>query len=92
MRTTLDINDELLRQAKKRAADERRALRRVVEAALTLYLAKRPRRTSYKLRWRTETGRLLPGVRLDDRDAERWDQLAGCDLRSGVAYGLCARL
>lgn len=69
MRTTLDINDELFRQAKKRAADERTALRQVFETALRLYLLKRPRTTGYKLRWRTERGRLLPGARLDDRDA-----------------------
>ena len=69
MRTTIEISDELLRQAKKRAADEGAALRHVVEAALRLYLAKRPNRPGYKLRWRTERGRLLPGVRLDDRDA-----------------------
>ena len=69
MRTTLEIADELFRQAKRRAADERTPLRQVVEQALRLYLAKGPRRAGYKLRWRTESGRLLPGVRLDDRDA-----------------------
>ena len=69
MRTTLEINDRLFRQAKKRATDEGTAFRQVVETALTLYLAKRSRNTRYKLRWRTERGRLLPGVRLDDRDA-----------------------
>jgi hypothetical protein len=69
MRTTIDISDELLRLAKKRAADEGATLRQVVEAALRLYLVKSPNRTGYKLSWRTERGRLLPGVRLDDRDA-----------------------
>lgn len=68
MRTTLDINDELLRQAKNRAADERTPLRQVVETALRIYLGKRHRPNGYKLRWRTEKGRLQPGVRLDDRD------------------------
>jgi hypothetical protein len=69
MRTTVEINDMLFRQAKKRAADEGMALRHVVEAALRVYLSKRPRSEGYKLRWRTERGRLLPGVKLDDRDA-----------------------
>ena len=69
MRTTLDISDELLRQAKRLAVDEGAALREVVEAALKLYLAKRPRQKRYRLKWRTESGRLLPGVRLDDRDS-----------------------
>ena len=69
MRTTLDLNDELLRLAKKRAAAEGVPLREVVEAALKLHLSGKPRLSSYKLRWRTERGRMLPGVRLDDRDA-----------------------
>jgi len=69
MRTTIEITDELLRQAKKRAADEGTPLRQVVEKALRVYLARPAKRTGYKLRWRTERGRMLPGVRLDDRDA-----------------------
>jgi Arc/MetJ family transcription regulator len=69
MRTTIEISDELFREVKKRAADERTALRQVVENALRAYLGKQPRREAYQLRWHTEQGRLLPGVRLDDRDA-----------------------
>jgi len=68
VRTTLDISDEVLRQAKRRAADEGAPLRQIVESALRLYLAGRPRQRAYKLRWRVESGRILPGVRLDDRD------------------------
>ena len=68
MRTTIDIADEVLRQAKRRAADEGTPLRTVIEAALRAYLFRRPNRSSYKLAWRTERGRLLPGVDLDDRD------------------------
>ena len=70
MRTTIEINDELLRRAKRRAADEGSALRQVIEAALRLYLSERSSfPTRYKLRWRTERGRIQAGVRLDDRDA-----------------------
>ncbi|MBI2895855.1 MAG: type II toxin-antitoxin system VapB family antitoxin [Deltaproteobacteria bacterium] len=69
MRTTLDINDRLLREAKKRAADQGVPLREVVETALRDHLTRRRRRAGYVLRWRTEKGRLQPGVRLDDRDA-----------------------
>jgi len=69
MRTTIEITDELLRQAKKKAAAEGTALRQVVETALRFYLAKPRRQAGYRLRWRTERGRVLPGVRLDDRDA-----------------------
>lgn len=69
VRTTVDLSDELLRRAKKRAAEERTSLRHVFETALHLYLGGSRKRTQYKLEWRTESGRLLPGVRLDDRDA-----------------------
>jgi Arc/MetJ family transcription regulator len=69
MRTTIDINDEIFRRAKKRAADEGTTLREVVDVALRAYLSRQTRRPDYKLRWRTERGRLLPGVSLDDRDS-----------------------
>ncbi len=69
MRTTVEISDQLLRQAKKRAADEGTPLRAVVEQALRAYLSQRPRRADYRLTWRTERGRLLDGVNLDDRDS-----------------------
>ncbi|MGH7476918.1 MAG: type II toxin-antitoxin system VapB family antitoxin [Longimicrobiales bacterium] len=69
MRTTIDISDELLRQAKRLAADQRTSLRAVVESALRAYLSRKPSDPAYRLRWRTEKGRTLPGVRLDDRDA-----------------------
>ncbi len=79
MRTTVDINDQLLRDAKRRAAQEGTTLRRLIEKAVRGYL--RPRssqRGDYKLRWRTECGRLQPGVRLDDRDA-LFDLMEGRD-------------
>jgi hypothetical protein len=69
MRTTLEIRDELLRLAKRRAADEATTLRQVVEDALRSYLGGRPTRRGYRFSWRTEKGRILPGVRLDDREA-----------------------
>lgn len=69
IRTTVEISNELLRQAKKRAADEGTPLRKVIEEALRLYLGRRSKRKRYELKWRTEKGRILPGVRLDDRDA-----------------------
>ena len=69
MRTTIEISDPLLRAAKKRAADEQKPLREVVESALRLYLGNQGRRVGFKLQWRTERGRILPGVRLEDRDA-----------------------
>jgi Arc/MetJ family transcription regulator len=69
MRTTLDINDELLRQVKRRAADEGTSLRAVIESALRAHLGRSPKRDGYRLRWRTERGRLQPGARIEDREA-----------------------
>lgn len=69
MRTTIDINDELMRHAKKRAANDGVPLRDVVEDALRRYLSEKPAATGYKLKWTTETGELMPGVDLDDRDS-----------------------
>ena len=69
MRTTLEINDDLFRRAKKRATDDGIPLRKVVESALQRYLTRGPTPQKYRLRWGTEKGRLLPGVRLDDRNS-----------------------
>jgi hypothetical protein len=76
MRTTLDIADEILRLAKRQAADKKIPLRELVEAALRNYLLDRPERSGYRLKWRTERGRLRPGVNLDDRQA-LWDLMEG---------------
>ena len=68
MRTTLEISDEIFRQLKRRAADEGTPVRQVVEDALRIYLGKPKGRKNYQLRWHSEPGKILPGVRLDDRD------------------------
>jgi hypothetical protein len=68
MRTTLDLNGELLRQAKELALKEGRPLRAVVEDALQQFIAKPRSRKPYKFEWRVESGRLNPGIRLDDRN------------------------
>lgn len=69
MRTTINLNDRLLREAKRRAATEGKTLGQVMEQALRAYLAGPRARSSFTLQWRTERGRIQPGVRLDDRDA-----------------------
>jgi len=69
MRTTLDLNDELLREAKRRANREGTTLKAIVERALRVLLRPGEARRGYRLRWRTERGRLRPGVKLEDRDA-----------------------
>jgi len=79
MRTTVDLNEELLREAKKRAADEGRPLRDVIEEALRRMIQTRVSSPSgFKLEWRTEEGRLQPGVRLDDRQS-LFDLMEGRD-------------
>lgn len=56
------LNDELLREAKRRAADEGTTLKAVLEKALRAYLGPAAPRKPYRLRWRTEKGQLQPGV------------------------------
>ena len=70
MRTTLDVQSSLLREAKKRAAHEGRTLTAVIHDALRLYLAPaRPTGKRFRLRLLTKKGRLVPGVDLADRDS-----------------------
>jgi len=71
MRTTIKIDDELLAEAKARAAASGRTLNDVVQDALREALARRPS-TVRDARVELPTfagGRLLPGVDLDDSAA-----------------------
>ena len=69
MRTTLDIDDLVLRRAKKLAAEEGKTLTRIVEEALRERLAPRARTgKKFKLRLLTKAGRIIPGTNLADRD------------------------
>ena len=69
MRTTLDINDELLREVRKRAADENATLREIVDRALRQYFSETPPK-KFKLQWKPHrAGRMQPGVVLEDRNA-----------------------
>ncbi len=70
MRTTLDLDDYVLREAKRRAAKEGKTLTRLVEEALRQRLAPPARgRKRFRLRLLTKKGRLIPGTNLADRDA-----------------------
>jgi predicted transcriptional regulator len=71
MRTTVRLSDQLLAQAKKRAADSGRTLTAVIEDALRQSLQRRPaakRPSSVKLRTVKGSG-VRPGVDLDDSSA-----------------------
>jgi hypothetical protein len=69
MRTTIDIEDQLLSMAKKRAVEEGTTLRSVVEAALRQSLFRKEKRDQkFRLRWKTVQGKRVPGVDVSDRD------------------------
>lgn len=70
MRTTLDIDDTVLRAAKRRAAETGRTLTAVVEEALRELLRReREPDTGFELQWKPVKGGAQPGVDLTDRDA-----------------------
>ena len=77
MRTTLDLDDDLLASARRRAAKQGKTLTAFVEEALAAALAPAPERGKpFRLRWKPHRGRLLPGVDLTDRDA-LYDRMDG---------------
>ena len=70
MKTTLNLNDQVLRQAKRRAARDGITLTRFVEDALRARLAETgSRRPRFRLRLETVTGDAPPNVDIADRDA-----------------------
>lgn len=70
MKTTLDLDDELLRQAKQQAAAAGLPLRVYVEDALRAQLLPRSRpRRAFKLKLPIVEGRSPPAVDVADRDA-----------------------
>jgi hypothetical protein len=70
MRTTLTLEDDVLKAAKRRARNEDRPLKDVINEALRhgLALGEARRSTGYKFHLKTVGGRILPGVDLADRD------------------------
>jgi hypothetical protein len=71
MKTTVELPDELVIAAKKRAAELRRPLRVLIEAGLRAELnRRRPSRSRcVKLKWVTVNGGLPGGLDLTDRAA-----------------------
>lgn len=67
MRTTIRINDDLLKQAKKHAASEGRTLTSLVEEGLTLILTspKAERRERVEIPVAKASGGIFPGVDLN---------------------------
>jgi hypothetical protein len=70
MKTTLDLPDELLIAAKKRAAEQRRPLRALVEQGLRAQLSRRPsNKKSKRVRWVTVPGGLPDQLDLANRES-----------------------
>lgn len=68
MRTTLDLNDDLMREAKARAAREGRTLTSLIEDGLRLVLGSRCQDAGYEFKFRTVRGERPPVVDVADRD------------------------
>lgn len=71
MKTTLDISDPLLREARKLAARERTTLRALVEQGLRHVVTEKKRGPAFRLRKASFPGR---GLRPELADAG-WDRL-----------------
>jgi len=67
MKTTVELPDELLVAAKKRAAEERTTLRALIARGLHHVLDERPHEKSGRIEWVTSPGGLPPGLDLSSR-------------------------
>ena len=71
MKTTIEISEQLLREAKKVAARDRTALRTLVEQGLRHELSQRKKPSSFRLRKASFKGKGLQA----DAVGLRWDQI-----------------
>ena len=80
MRTTIRLSDDLLRRAKKKAAEQGRTLTSLVEEGLKSVLAesKAVRRTRVQLPISKASGGTLPGVDLN-RSSDLQDRMESRD-------------
>lgn len=74
MKTTVDLPDDLLIRAKKRAVETRTTLRVLIERGLRRELAassagQRAGRSAPKIRWVVAPGGLPPGLDVSDRSS-----------------------
>ncbi|RME23168.1 MAG: CopG family transcriptional regulator [Deltaproteobacteria bacterium] len=78
MKTTLQLDDKLIREAKARAAREGKTLTRLIELALRNYLRPQRRRKGRALRLHSRRARPIDGVDFSDRDTlyERMEELS----------------
>jgi hypothetical protein len=69
MKTTLNVDDRLLRQAKKVALERGITLTRLFEDALRAAIAQPRRTTRFRLHWDSVQGRRAPEIDIADRCA-----------------------
>jgi hypothetical protein len=69
MRTTLNLDDTLMRAAKQEAVARGVTLTRVIEEALRAELTPKPPRGEFRLDFPVVRGRRPPDVDISDRDA-----------------------
>lgn len=70
MKTTVDLPENLLREWKKKAAEEGTTLKKMWESLLSSALdsTRRPRPSKRKIRWVTAPGGLPPGLDISSRE------------------------
>ncbi|HVT56879.1 MAG TPA: DUF2191 domain-containing protein [Thermoanaerobaculia bacterium] len=69
MRTTLDIDDRILKQAKLHALERGETLTRFIEEAIRGRLAEPAQLPPFRLTLLTKNGEARPGINWDDRDS-----------------------
>jgi len=79
MKTTVEIADPLLREARKVAAREGTTVRSLIEEGLRRVLAEKRRKSPFRLRLVTSGGR---GLRPELRDAS-WDDIRDLSYQRG---------
>jgi hypothetical protein len=75
MKTTVELPEDLLLAAKRKALETRTTLRDILERGLRQELRRtggRPTRRPRRIRWVTSAGGLPPGLDLSDR-SKMWD-------------------
>jgi Family of unknown function (DUF6364) len=69
MRTTLDLDDQLMKQAKMSAVEHGETLSRLIERALQKMLRQPRPKPAFRLELLTKKGIAAAGVDWDDRDS-----------------------
>jgi hypothetical protein len=75
MKTTVELPEDLLLEAKRKALETRTTLRDILERALRRELSQaggRPARRPRRIRWVTSAGGLPPGLDISNR-SKMWD-------------------